>query len=66
MAYFGIAVAFIFAMIAYVMVKAPLMHDLPHDYAGDDPHLIESGRHVRETKAEIRARHDAEREAMVA
>jgi len=64
MAYFGAAVAFIFTMIAYVMIKVPRAQDLPYDY--DEPRLIESGRHVRETKAEIRARHDADREAMVA
>lgn len=36
------------------------------DYGDDDPHLIESGRDIRETKSELRARLDAEREGMVA
>ena len=46
MAYFGAAVAFIFAMIAYVMIKAPRARDLPHDYSGDDPYLIGSVKSV--------------------
>ena len=46
MGFFGAAVAFIFAMIAYVMIKAPRAQDLPHDYASDDPYLVASARTV--------------------
>jgi len=46
MVYFIASAIFIFAMIAYVMIKAPRARDLPHDYASDDPYLIASARTV--------------------
>lgn len=73
MIYFIAALVIVLAICIFVAVldwiwdrPRSLISDVDADAADDDPYLIESGRHIRETRSELRARLDAEHETMVA
>ena len=73
MIYFIAALTIILSICSFVAVldwmwdrPRSLICDTDADSTDDDPYLIEAGRHIRETRSELRARLDAEHEAMVA